>query len=223
MKGLNGVVPAGSKQATVNKCLRWNSSREAQRVKWKEVEAGLMRNENLRWRRGLIKEIVTRAERTYLLNQSQRFLNFGSGSRVFVQASVSTTGLEHTLSHTRTKVSTSTKLAARKVRGGRIRGMLVLAHMNTTKWQRMDSQQRQQAVQCPCGYEIQNVQHVLSGECEYIEESLQHMYLTVSEILQSEGESVQQPRLLAQYMEEKCCEAGLTSPEQHQNKGSQPS
>ena len=79
--------------------------------------------------------------------------------------------------------------------------MLVLAHMNTAKWQRprMDSQQRHQAVQCPCGYEIQNVQHVLSGECEYTEESLQHMYLTVNVILQSEGESVQRPWLMAQY------------------------
>ena len=47
---------------------------------------------------------------------------------------MSTRGLEHTLAHIRTKVSTSTKLEARKVRGGRIRGMLVLAHMNTAKW-----------------------------------------------------------------------------------------
>ena len=109
-----------------------------------------------------------------------------------MQASVSTRGLEHTTSHTKTKVSTSAKLAARKVRGGRSRGMLMLAHMNTTKWQRMDNQQRYQAVECPCGFEIQNVQYVLSGECELMEESLHHMYLAVNEILQSEGESVQQ-------------------------------
>ena len=117
-----------------------------------------MRNENLRWRRGLIEEIVTKTEGNYLLNQSQRLLNFGSGSTVFMQASVSASGLEHTGSYTRTKVSTSTKLVVRKVRGGRVRGMLVLAHMNTTKWQRMNNQQRQQAVQCLCGYEIQNGQ-----------------------------------------------------------------
>ena len=115
---------------------------------------------------------------------------------------VSTRGLEQTLSHTKTKVSTSTKLAARKVRGGRVRGMLVLAHMNTAKWQRMDSQQRHKAVQCPCGCEIQNVQHVLSGTCEYMEEWLDDMYIAVSEILQSEGESVQQRWLMAQNMEE---------------------
>ena len=81
--------------------------------------------------------------------------------------------------------------------------MLVLAHMNTAKWQRMDNQQRQKAVQCPCGSEIQNVQHALSGECEYIKESLHHMYLTINEILQSEGESVQQCWMIAQTMEEK--------------------
>ena len=80
--------------------------------------------------------------------------------------------------------------------------MLVLAHMNTAKWQRMDSQQRHLAVQCPCGYEIQNVEHVLSGTCEYTEEWLDDMYATVSEILQSEGESVQQRWMLAQNIEE---------------------
>jgi hypothetical protein len=117
MKGLNGMMSAGSRQVTINKCLRWNSSREAQRVKWKEVEARLMRKQNLRWRRGLIKEIVTKAEGNHLLNQSQRFLNFGSDSTVFMQASVSARGLGQTLSHTTTKVSTSTKMAARKVPG----------------------------------------------------------------------------------------------------------
>jgi hypothetical protein len=81
-----------------------------------------MRNENLRWRRGLIAEIVVKAEGNHLLSQSQRLLNFGSGPTVFMQASVSTRGLKHTLSHTRTKVSTSTKLAARKIRGGRVKG-----------------------------------------------------------------------------------------------------
>ena len=78
----------------------------------------------------------------------------------------------------------------------------MLAHMNTAKWQRMDSQQRHQAVQCPCGFEIQNVQHVLSGTCEYMEEWLDDMYAAVSEVLQSEGESVQQRWMMAQNMEE---------------------
>ena len=34
------------------------------------------------------------------------------------------------------------------------------------------------------------MQHVLSGACEYMEEWLDDMYAAVSEILQSEGESV---------------------------------
>ena len=107
MKGLNGAVPAWNKQAVVNKCFRWNSPREDQKVKWKEVEAKLMGNENLKWKRGLIAEIVTKAESNHPLSQSQRIKNFGSGSTMFMQASVSTRGLKHTLSHTRTKVSTS--------------------------------------------------------------------------------------------------------------------
>ena len=42
MKRLDGTVPVGHRQAIVNKCLRWNSPREDQKVKWKEVEARLM-------------------------------------------------------------------------------------------------------------------------------------------------------------------------------------
>ena len=90
-----------------------------------------MRNENLRWRRELIMDVVNKAESNHMLTQKQRLENFGSGSTVFMQATRSARGLERTLSHMSTKVSTSTKLAARKVRGGRIRGMLVLAQMNT--------------------------------------------------------------------------------------------
>ena len=75
---------------------------------------------------GLIAKIVTKAEGNHLLSQSQRLVNFGSGSTVFLPDSVCTRGLEYTLAHTSTKVSTSAKLAARKVRGGRVRGMSVL-------------------------------------------------------------------------------------------------
>ena len=64
----------------------------------------------------------------------------------------------------------------------------------------MNNQQRHLAVQCPCGFEIQNVQHVLSGTCEYMEEWLDEMYAAISEILQSEGESVQQRWMVAQNM-----------------------
>ena len=100
MKLLNRVVSAGNRQASINKCLRWNSQR-------KEVEAKLMGNENLRWRRGLITDIVTKAKSNHLLSQSQRITNFGSGSIMFMQATMSTRGLERTISHISTKVSTS--------------------------------------------------------------------------------------------------------------------
>ena len=66
----------------------------------------------------------------------------------------------------------------------------------------MDSQQRQQAVECPCGDGLQNVQHVLSGTCAYMTDWLDDLHSTVSGILQSEGESVQQRWLMARNMEE---------------------
>ena len=66
--------------------------REDQKIKWKEVEARLMGNENLRWRRGLVVDIVTKAESNKLLSQSQRVKNLGSGSRVFMQAKYCNSG-----------------------------------------------------------------------------------------------------------------------------------
>ena len=47
------------------------------------------------------------------------------------------------------------------------------------------------------------MEHVLYDECEYMEESLHHMYLTINEILQTECESVQQCWMIAQTMGEK--------------------
>ena len=64
-------------------------------------------------------------------------------------------------------MSTSAKVAARKIRGGRVRGMKVLAHMNTARWGRMRTEDREEAVQCPCKCGMQNIEHVVS-ECEYI-------------------------------------------------------
>ena len=45
--------------------------------------------------------------------------------------------------------------------------MKVLAHMNTARWGHMDTADREGAIQCPCQGGIQNVEHVLTGECEY--------------------------------------------------------
>ena len=86
---------------------------------------------------------------------------------MFLTTSVSSRGLERTVSHTSTKVSTGAKVAARKIRGGRIRGMKVLAHMNTARWHNMNTADREEAVQCPCQGGMQNVEHMMSGECDY--------------------------------------------------------
>ena len=63
----------------------------------------------------------------------------------------------------------------------------------------MDNQQRQQAT--GCGYEFQDVEHVLSGTCECMLDWLDDMHSTISGILQSEAESVQHRWLMAQNME----------------------
>ena len=70
-------------------------------------------------------------------------------------------GLERTISHTSTRVSTGAKVAARKTRGGRIRGMKVLAHVNTAGWNSMHTAGREEAIQCPCEGGIQNKRQFL--------------------------------------------------------------
>ena len=74
-----------------------------------------MGNENLRWKRGLIMDIVNKAESNHMLTQSQKLENFGSGSTVFMQATRSASGLERTLTHMSTKVRTSIKQDQRYV------------------------------------------------------------------------------------------------------------
>ena len=83
-------------------------------------------------------------------------------------------------------------MAARKIRGGRVRGMKVLAHMNTARWGGMSTADREEAIQCPCEGGIQNVEHVMS-ECEYTVVYLDEMIDTVDYalIMSSEPEAVQ--------------------------------
>ena len=69
-------------------------------------------------------------------------------------------------------------MAARKIRGGRVRGMKVLAHTNTARWGRTSTEDREEAVQCPCKCDIQNIEHVMS-ECEYMIDYLDEMVDTV--------------------------------------------
>ena len=74
---------------------------------------------------------------TYTLSTDALIKRVGSGSTVFMSKTESRRGLERTISHTSTRVSTSAKVAARKIRGGRIRGMKVLAHMGVAGWSNM--------------------------------------------------------------------------------------
>ena len=186
-----------SRELAVRKCLSRNSRKESQKMRWKETVTRLMMNENLTWRRQIITQGVAKTKRHVLLDLDNRIKNFGSGSTVFMSDTVSKRGLERTMSHVSTKVGTGAKVAARKVKGGRIRGMKVLAHMNTAGWGTMSRGEREAAVQCPCGGGMQNVEHIFS-ECEYMEECVDEMIATVGAAMQSENEEVQKRWLSAE-------------------------
>ena len=66
--------------------------------------------------------------------------------------------------------------------------MKVLAHMNTVRWQNMSTADREEAIQCPCQGGIQNVEHMMSGECDYMVTYLDEMIDTVGSALRSEPE-----------------------------------
>ena len=146
MRSLMGRVPentvgnkGGGRQLAVSKVLQWNTGREVQKARWKEMESKRMGYENLQWRRRLISDTVAKARglsiaRDLSVDNATIVKKFGASSTVFMTTSEARRGLERTVSHTSTKVSTSAKVAARKIRGGRIRGMKVLAHMNTAGW-----------------------------------------------------------------------------------------
>ena len=154
----------------------------------KETESKRMGHEDLQWRRKLISDAVAKTTEDLNIDLPDRVKKFGASSTVFLTTSVSSRGLERTVSHTSTKVSTGAKVAARKIRGGRIRGMKVLAHMNTVRWQNMSTADREEAIQCPCQGGIQNVEHMMSGECDYMVTYLDEMIDTVGSALRSEPE-----------------------------------
>ena len=87
-------------------------------------------------------------------------------------------------------MGTDAKVAVRKIRGGRVRGMRVLAQMNTTRWNSTSTidRPREEAIQCPCECGIQNIEHVMS-DCEYMVVYLDEMIDTMSDALQSELEA----------------------------------
>jgi hypothetical protein len=93
-------------------------------------------------------------------------------------------------------------VAARKIRGGRVRGMKVLAHMNTARWGSMSTADREGAAQCPGECGMQNVEHVMS-ECEYTVVYLDETIDTVDYALSSEPEAAQSKWMAARNVGEK--------------------
>ena len=125
-RALKGRIPentagnkGGGRPLAVRKALQWNTSRETQKIKWEEAESKRMRYENLQWRRKLITDTLTKARECLFMDWTDRVKTFGASSTVFMTISKSRRGLERTISHTSTRVSTNAKVAARKVRGGR--------------------------------------------------------------------------------------------------------
>ena len=69
-------------------------------------------------------------------------------------------------------------MAARKIRGGRVRGMQVLVHMNTARLGSTSTAAIEETIQCPCECGMQNIEHVMS-DCEYMLDYLFEMVDTI--------------------------------------------
>ena len=137
MRVLAGRVPenvagskGGARELAIDKALQWNTGREVKKVRWKEVESRRMGYENLQWRRKLVANTLTKARQCLFKDCSVREKNFGTSSTIFMTTSQSIWGLERTILHTSTRVGTSAKLTDRNIRGGRVKGMKVLAHVD---------------------------------------------------------------------------------------------
>ena len=74
--------------------------------------------------------------------------------------------------------------------------MKVLAYMNSPKWNTMDRSAREQAIQCPCEGDIQDIKHVAT-ECSYLVENMDEMKFTVGAALQTEPDEAAQRRWLS--------------------------
>ena len=113
MRALKGRIPentagnkGGGRQLAVRKALQWNTGRETQKIKWTEAESKRMGYENLQWRKKLISDTVTKARECIFMDWTDRVKKFGTSSTVFMITSESRRGLERTISHTSTRVST---------------------------------------------------------------------------------------------------------------------
>ena len=67
----------------------------------------------------------------------------------------------------------------------------------------MNTADREEAIQCPCQCGIQNVEHVLTGECGYVVTYIDEMIDTVDHALCSETEAAQSRWMVARNVEEK--------------------
>ena len=74
--------------------------------------------------------------------------------------------------------------------------MKVLAYMNSPRWNTMDRPAREQAIQCPCEGDIQDIKHVAT-ECSYLVEHMDEVKVTVGAALQTEPDEAAQRRWLS--------------------------
>ena len=82
-------------------------------------------------------DTVKKTEKLMGKDLVSRIKGSGSASTMRMTVSESRRGLERTLSRTSTRAGTSAKVAVRKIGKVRIRGLKVLAHMHTDKWNTM--------------------------------------------------------------------------------------
>ena len=109
MKTLMGRIPeittgdtGGGRQLAVSKVLQWNTGREAQKVRWKEIESKRMGYENLQWRWKLISDTVAKDRGGLSMDYADTVKRFGTSSTIFMTTLEARRGTERTISHTST-------------------------------------------------------------------------------------------------------------------------
>ena len=87
MRVLKGLIPentagkkGGGRQPAVNKTLQWNTRREVQKIRWKEMKSKRMGYANLQWRRNLIADTMIKAKECLFMNEIDRIKKFGTSS-----------------------------------------------------------------------------------------------------------------------------------------------
>ena len=105
----------GDRQLAVSKALQWNTGRAVQ----EETGSRRMGYENLQWRKELIADTLINAKQCLPMNDTDRIKKFGTKPTIFMTTTERVAGnrFERTITHTGTRVSTGTKVAARKIKG----------------------------------------------------------------------------------------------------------